>query len=62
MWATYICQTRVHSRLMQRENSRTYNRTIDVAGQITGNEHEAFGGIAEAIMRRVNQATTSSGM
>src|ERR1700720_3945112 len=26
------------------------DRTIDVAGQITGNEHEEFGGIAEAVI------------
>jgi hypothetical protein len=25
-------------------------RTIDVAGQMTGNEHEEFGGIAEAVI------------
>src|SRR6202043_3659460 len=27
-----------------------YDRTVDVAGQITGNEYEEFGGIAEAVI------------
>ena len=51
MWATYICQTRVHSRLRAARNwPVAYDRTVDVAGQITGNEHEELGGIAEAVI------------
>ena len=51
MWATYICQTRVHSRLSGGEKiAAGDDRTVDVAGEIAGNEHEEFGGVAEAVI------------
>ena len=51
MWATYICHARVHSRLVGREQiAGLDDRAVDVAGEIAGNEHEEFGGIAEAVI------------
>ena len=51
MWATYICQARVHSRLVAaRKLAAAHNRTVDEAGKIAGNEHEEFGRIAEAVI------------
>ena len=51
MWATYICQARIHSRLVAASRlPRLDDRAVDVTRQITGNEDEEFGRVAEAVV------------